>query len=129
MFNSGYTFETEGLDLDGNWRVCGDRIDIGAYEYSAVGINEMAHEKPQMRIVGNPITEASYAEIEFLKASDVMAKVYSIDGKLLVDRNLGFSHVGPNRIDLGELFEPLAKGAYLLVVQEGGQTFSAKVIR
>ena len=127
--NAGYTFETEGLDLDGNWRVCGDRIDIGAYEYSAFGINEMAHERPQMRIVGNPITESSYAEIEFLKAGYAVAKVYSIDGKLLIDKNLGFSHVGLNRIALRELFGPLAKGTYLLVVQGGGQAFSAKVIR
>jgi hypothetical protein len=119
----------EGLDLNGTTRVWWGAIDMGAYERGEFGVQENPEEKLSIRIVGNPISEASYAEIEFNKAGDVVAKVYSINGKLLVGKNLGFVHVGSNHIALGELFEPLAKGAYLLVVQGGGQTFSAKVIR
>lgn len=118
-----------GTDLDGFWRVCGGRIDLGAYEYSAVGLNETLQEEQQMHIVGNPITKASYAEIEFNRACDGLLRVYSLDGKMLVNKNLGFFPSGINLIELGDLFQPFAKGTYLLMIQGGSQTFSAKVIR
>ena len=119
----------EGLDLNGTTRVWWGTIDMGAYERGEFGVQENPAEKLSIRIVGNPISETSYAEIEFNKVGNIVAKVYSIDGKLLVDKNLGISHVGTNRVALGDLFEPLTKGVYLLVIQGEGRVFSSKVIR
>lgn len=118
-----------GTDLNGNWRVCGDRIDMGAYEFTTTGFHETVQNKQLVHIVGNPITEASYAKIEVENASSYTAKVYSIDGKLLIDKNLGPFSSGTHHIALGEMFQSLAKGPYLLVIQGGEQTFSAKLIR
>lgn len=118
-----------GCDLAGNHRVIGNHIDIGAYEYDLTGVGENVQNIASMHLVGNPIGPNSYAEINCEKASEGWLKIYALDGKLLVDQRTKMLHTGINRIELGTLFQPLAQGAYLLVVQNGSQCFSAKVIR
>ena len=127
--NAGYTMETDGVDLDGFWRVCGDRIDIGAYEYSATGVSETVQNESLIHIVGNPITASSYAEMELENAGVLFAKVYSTEGKLLVNKGLGETQVGTNRFAIGEMFAPLSSGTYLLVFQVSDKTFVAKVVK
>lgn len=119
----------DGLDLDGHPRVNGDRIDLGAYEYSGVSIQENTQNENLVRIVGNPITASSYAEIELDEAGVLFAKVYSLDGKLLVDKSLGRAQSGILRIGIGEMFEALPSATYLLTIQAAGQTFVGKVVR
>lgn len=129
--DAGYTFETEdeSLDLDGLWRVCGERTDIGAYEYSEAGISESSQNKKLMYIVGNPITAASYAEIEVEKAGELTANIYSMNGKLLVNKPLGYAQMGINRIEIGEMFQQLASGPYLFVVRNAEKRMATKVIK
>ena len=119
----------EGHDLIGNPRVLDDRIDIGAYEFDLTGVDETAQSESIIRIIGNPITSASYAEIELEKEGVLITRVYSVDGKLLIDNNLGISHKGTNHIELGEMFAQLPSGIYLLAIQTAGKTFVTKVIK
>lgn len=118
-----------GFDLDGNPRVAGSRIDIGAYEYASVGVHESPKNECQLRIVGNPITASSYAEIECESVCNLFAKVYSIEGKILVNKNLGYTQTGLNRIEIGDLFQNLTSGTYLLVIRTPEKTFVAKIIK
>lgn len=127
--NAGHTVSTEGYDLDGNWRVCGDRIDIGAYEYSGVGVLENAQNENLIHIVGNLITASSYAEIELGQPCSITANIVSLEGKLLVTKNLGLVPSGINRIEIGEMFLDLAQGTYLFVLNMRGKSFVTKVIR
>ena len=129
--NAGYTFvtEDEGLDLDGRWRVCGERIDIGAYEYSETSVSETVQNEQFIHIVGNPVTASSYAEIECENVCNLFAKVYSIDGKLLTNQNLGKAQAGLNRIDIGDLFQNLTSGTYLLVITTTKNSFVAKIVK
>ena len=119
----------KGLDLDGHWRVSGDRIDLGAYEYSGDGIQENAQNENLIRIVGNPVTASSYAEIELDSEDGLMASIYSIDGKLLVNKDLGFAQRGLNRFEIGEMFQNLTGGTYLLVIRTAEKSFVAKIIK
>ena len=129
--DAGYTFgtEDESFDLDGLWRVCGEQTDIGAYEYSEAGISESSQNEKLLYIVGNPITASSYAEIECGGVCNLFAMVYSINGQLLVNKDLGVSQTGFNRIEVGEMFQNLTNGTYLFVIRTPEKTFVAKIVK
>ena len=129
--NSGYTRldDLGAFDLDGHARVCGGIIDMGAYEFSGAEIGESVQNEKLMRIVGNPVTASSYAEVELDQAGYVWASLYSSDGKLLKNRNLGNFQAGTQRIELGALFQTLPAGSYLLSVRSADRTFVAKLVK
>lgn len=118
-----------GLDLDGHQRVSDNCIDLGAYEYDITGLWETSAKNQPLHIVGNPITASSYAEIECESVCNLFAKVYSVEGKLLVNKDLGHTQTGLNRIEIGDLFQNLTHGTYLLVIRTPEKTFSTKIIK
>ena len=118
-----------GLDLDGNGRVDHNQIDLGAYEFSFTSIQETTQNESIIRIVGNPITASSYVEIETEQGGIMTAHIYSLDGKLLVDKSLGIAQQGSSRFEIGTLFQNLASGTYLFVIQTGSKAYTAKVVK
>ena len=118
-----------GLDLDGHQRVSDSRIDIGAYEYDLTDVQETDLNASFIRIVGNPVTASSYAEIDCESACNLIAKVYSIDGKLLANKNFSINQTGIHRIAMGEMFQSLTNGTYLLVIRTADRTFVAKIVK
>ena len=118
-----------GLDLDGHQRVSDNCIDMGAYEYDITGIHETVQYESFIHIIGNPLTNSSYAEIKLEKDCVLLAKVYSVEGKLLVNENLGNVQKGINRINIWELFQNLTSGNYLLVIQVGRKAYASKVVK
>lgn len=119
----------EGLDLSGMPRVYGDAIDMGAYEVDPTGVQETSQNESFIRIVGNPVTTSSYAEIECENVCNLFAKVYSMDGKILVNKNLGNTQAGLNRIEIGEMFQNLSSGTYLFVIKTAEKTFVTKIVK
>ena len=118
-----------GLDLDGYQRVSDGYIDIGAFEFDLTDIQETIQNEGLVRIVGNPVTASSYAEIELDSKNNLMASIYSIDGKMLVNKDLGYTQKGTNRFEIGEMFSSLSAGTYLFVVRTAGKAFVAKVVK
>jgi len=128
--NSGLTKAADfrRFDLDKNPRVFENFVDMGAYEFTIIGLEETAQAN-KIRIVGNPITASSYAEIDLDNAGNVSVQVYSLDGKLLTNKNIGLRQSGLLRLEIGEQFQALPHGAYLMVVKAENQTFVEKVVR
>lgn len=119
----------DGLDLDGNQRVSNGQIDLGAYEFANSGFQEIVQNESRINIVGNPVTAASYAEIETEQDGVLTAFIYSLEGKLLCDKNIGAIQKGINRIEIGEMFQNLSGGTYLFVVRNADKAFATKVIK
>lgn len=118
-----------GLDLDGYQRISDGYIDIGAFEFDLTDIQETIQNEGLVRIVGNPVTASSYAEIELDGERFLMASIYSIDGKVLVNKDLGYTQKGTNRFGIGEMFSALSAGTYLFVVRTAGKAFVTKVVK
>ena len=118
-----------GLDLEGYERVSGDLIDIGVYEFNFTNVQENAQNANRIHIFGNPITASSYAEIELHHDCIIKANLYSLDGKLLKNKNLGTLQKGIHHIEIGEMFQSLSSGTYLFVVQTSGKTLTSKVVK
>ena len=116
------------LDLDKMGRVDWGTIDIGAYEYTHVGMDETAQNESFVRIVGNPITAASYAEIELEHAGDLTASICSMDGKILGNKHFHQLQAGLNRIEIGGMFQNMPSGAYVFVVKTNDKVFAAKIV-
>ena len=118
-----------GLDLDGYQRVSDGCIDIGAFEFDLTDIQETIQNEGLVCIVGTPVTASSYAEIELDDEHFLMASIYSIDGKVLVNKDLGCAQKGINRFEIGEMFSALSAGTYLFVVRIDGKAFVTKVVK
>lgn len=118
-----------GLDLDGNERLVGNAIDMGAYEFFATSIPEVGQNHAALRILGNPISETSYAEITLEAAMPVRVEVFSIEGKRLVNNDLGCFSAGICRIPIGKWLLPLPKATYLVVVRTQQSQYVGKVVR
>lgn len=118
----------DGYDLDGLWRVCGNTIDLGPYEFSANDVLEHGSASNEILILGNPITVSSKAIIELEKAGNVTASLFSIDGKEIWNSDFGLLDVGIHHLDLSELVQ-LNSGVYLLQFHSADGVSAVKIVR
>ena len=119
-----------GTDLDGMPRVINERIDMGAYEYSgATGIDELAGKNNVLNIIGNPLTINSFAEINLNEASSVSAKIYSMTGAMLLEKDFGFCDAGQQKLQIGEFASVAKQGIYLIEIKAQNETFVGKTVK
>ena len=118
----------DGYDLDGVWRVCGNAIDLGSYEFSAASVMEQKFVENNIFILGNPITTSSKAQIELKKAGHVSAFVFSIDGKMVWTNDYGTLNLGINYLDLSDMMQ-LNSGIYFLQINSADGVSTTKLVR
>lgn len=118
-----------GIDLDGMPRVINERIDMGAYEYSGTGIDELVGKNNVLNIIGNPLTINSFAEISLNEASPVSAKIYSMTGALLWEKDFGFRAAGQQKLQIGEFASVAKQGIYLIEIKAQNEAFVGKTMK
>ena len=131
--NSG-TIDTTGMsvpptDLDGNQRIIGDRIDMGCYESDVTFINENNYSK-NIKIYPNPLISNSVCEFNLSNTSDVIIKIYDMNGKLIYVKNYGTMSPGTNIISLEDFTKNILNNfnIYFLSIETTYETLNAKFV-
>jgi len=131
--NAGTT-DTTGLylpltDLAGGPRICEERVDMGAYEWCNVGIEDQEVGSWQLAVSSypNPFEESTTISYRLNKASLVEIRIYDGMGRL-VDRPLhAFQAAGAHTLEWRAAGLP--PGVYSVLLQRGDAVSVRKVIR
>lgn len=116
----------DGLDLNGIGRVKNNRIDIGPYEFSGAYVAE-ANVSSFAKLTGNPLGKHSRIEFDEDLEGEVMMTVYSLTGRLAVQK--AYESVSARSIAIGELVGSLVPGVYLIEVVNKGRSCTLKAVK
>lgn len=131
--NAG-TPDTTGLnlpvvDLAGNPRIVGGRIDIGAMENQEVGIGVFDINKPDIiiNLIPNPVSDELNIQYTLEEQGEVIVRISSLQGnqsEIIIDRGEqeGQQHISYN-------CSHLTPGVYLLHFQHNSRTTIRKFVK
>jgi hypothetical protein len=131
--NAG-TPDTTGLflpltDLAGGPRIWEDRIDMGAYEWSNVGTEELQFTICDLRftIFPNPFRESTNFSYTLKERSRVTVQIFNSFGRMVATPVNSFRQKGEQLIewDAGDL----PAGIYFCRIRAGSQTGSGKMVK
>ena len=86
---------------------------------ATVGVNSVT-------LYPNPVMGEAHLAVSNAEAGNAVLRVYDLNGRCVVNRNLGYAKEGELHYTLGT--EGMAKGMYLVNVIIGGHTAAAKMI-
>lgn len=117
-------------DIQGGPRIFNGRIDMGCYELSDYGVNEISKNENNVIIAPNPLNDNSLCLINFDKETNAVIRLLSLDGKEISNMNCKNLTSGENNIPLGELVKNIEKTnkMYLLVIETQNNKYCKKVI-
>jgi hypothetical protein len=128
--NSG-CHDTTGLeipmyDLGGNYRITGDRIDMGAYECLFTAIPGLSKNINKVSIYPNPVTSTIIMEIELRKPGQVQICLYNQLGQVEQSENKGYKQPGQYLFSMN--VSDLLSGVYLLKTILGNDIATYKIV-
>lgn len=115
--------DTTGLfipdtDLAGGPRIFNNRIDMGCYEWSDIGVNEHFAEASTLSVYPNPLNDNAFCVVNLSQKTDVVLRLVSLDGREVYRENVGVLEAGENHVSLGGMMKNVEKGnkVYLLII-------------
>ena len=98
-----------GTDLNGNPRICGQRIDMGCYEFCYADVNETLLEEKSMFVYPNPLNYNSLCIVNLNRSGNVTLKLLSLDGREVYREDCGTMEAGENHISLDGMIKNIKK--------------------
>ncbi|MDL2239634.1 T9SS type A sorting domain-containing protein [Bacteroidales bacterium OttesenSCG-928-L14] len=127
--------DTSGLalpsyDYDMEKRIYNNRIDIGAFEFVVVGLNNYQITNNNITVSPNPLQENSRCEINLNQESFVTLKIYSLSGKLIWQNETTKLSQGKHSLSLNDFITKKQKSntTYILVINTSQSKKSVKLI-
>ena len=125
--DAGDSNNIPATDQRGQARIFNLIADIGAYEYDpATSLNEFpdSHFLPPYP---NPFRETLMVPLQAPSGQNITLQLRDLTGRLLISMDITSN--GSNSAYSLDLQEEMPEGIYFLIVKNGNQTFSHKVIR
>jgi CubicO group peptidase (beta-lactamase class C family) len=113
--------------LCGNPRVCFDRIDIGAYEYLNVGMDEFVQTNDAISAQPNPFRNSTKIAFELDEAAQVKIEIYNSTGSKVATLEDSFLHQGQHQTTFTN--HDLPEGIYFCRVQIDDKIHTLKIIK
>lgn len=107
------------FDLQMKERINNGRIDIGAYEFSGVSIDEFLNSKYNLglEILTNPLTINSQCKFRLCQSDFVSIKIYNIKGQSVWNCELGNLSEGDHIVSLSEFTKSVAASNQLYLLE------------
>jgi hypothetical protein len=109
-------------DLAGNLRIFNDIIDIGAYEWWTVGVNDQLVNDSPVKVWPNPFMDQICIEFNLEMSEDVVVEIFELAGRKTSTIYKGNLPGGNHILDWQCL--DMTGQAFLLRVSAGDQTFN-----
>lgn len=131
--NSGIQ-DTSGLylpaiDLAGNVRVFGGRIEMGAYENQNIGVgtgNVASQSSMEVKIFPNPGSEMVHLHYQTYNTRILKSEMFTSNGVLVKVIYDGICHTGNHSLDVD--VSDLPAGLYFIRMESGGDVITKKIV-
>jgi len=128
------TSDTSGMnlpmfDIIGSPRIWNNRIDMGAYEWNNVGMDEIIIQNPKFRIHNypNPFNTSITIAYELPEPGQVEIIIFNQLGQLIEKLSCGYQHKGKHQFTWDA--STLPNGIYFIQMRAGQEVAIGKIIK